>query len=146
MKIAKGLKIKNELKIKLSHLQSLLIQHNSSIVGSTNDYNTEEVLKEYIEVRDKLILLKTNLQKATLPIYQKIFRISELKATIKALRSMNTISGKTVNSRYGGSEVIENIATIGNLAVDKKVKDIEFEISNLQDEIDEFNNTTNFEF
>ena len=91
------------------------------------------------ELVDELILLKQKLSKASLPIQDKIFRLSELKAELVMLNKIDTTEG--VNYSY--SDVPAEYEVVFDKAKIKEMADkINEEINLLQDQIEEFNYNT----
>jgi hypothetical protein len=142
MNIKQALKRKNilvnEIKQELSKVQT----YNSTEVGGNKPYSSKFALEAYNNKTDELIALKVAIHKANAPVYDKIFRLSELKSKVKYINSLNCTEGKEQN-RYGASEPRIMVAEIGIVERDLMVKEIEDEINKIQDELDYFNNVTN---
>lgn len=142
MNIKQALKKKNllvaEIKKDLVNLQS----YNSVESGSDRPYSAKTSLKSYQDKTDELIKLKVAIHKANAPVYDKIFRLSELKSMVKYITSLNCTAGKEQN-RYGVGEPRIMVAEIGIVERDLLVKSLEEEINTIQDELDYFNNVTN---
>lgn len=142
MNIKQALKRKNILVNEIKQELSKLGTYNSTEVGSNRPYSSREALQTYNDKTDELIALKVAIHKANAPVYDKIFRLSELKSKVKYINALNCTEGKEPN-RYGVGEPRIMIAEIGIVERDKMVKDIEDEINKIQDELDYFNNVTN---
>ena len=142
MNIKQALKKKNllvnEIKQELSKVQT----YNSVEVGSRRPYEPKTSLESYVNKTNELIALKVAIHKANAPVYDKIFRLSELKSMVKYVNSLNCNEGKEVN-RYGVGEPRVMEAVIGIVERDEMVKNMEDEINKIQDELDYFNNVTN---
>lgn len=142
MNIKQALKKKNllvaEIKKDLVNLQT----YNSVEVGNKRPYSAKVALKSYIDKTNELIKLKVAIHKANAPVYDKIFRLSELKSMVKYITSLNCTAGKEQN-RYGVGEARILEAEIGIVERDEWVKSMEDEINRIQDELDYFNNVTN---
>ena len=89
-----------------------------------------------------MIVLKTQIHKANLPVYDKIFELSELKNQVKHLRSLNCTSGKVSGGRWGEGEPVMKHAEINVVEKDKIVKNLEARIETIQDELDQWNHNT----
>jgi hypothetical protein len=74
-------------------------------------------------------------------VYDKIFRLSELKSLAKKLNQIDCSEGKVVD-RYSRSEAVVKTAEITVIDRDTRVKMIEEEIELLQEELDTHNATT----
>jgi hypothetical protein len=95
-----------------------------------------------MRMTNELIVLKTQIHKANLPVYDKIFELSELKNQVKHLKSLNCTSGKVPGGRWGESEPVVKHAEINVVEKDKMVKELEKRIESLQDELDQWNHNT----
>jgi hypothetical protein len=90
---------------------------------------------------DELIKVKAALAAANTEIYDKIFRLAELKGLVTTLTSLETKAGVFhEGGRFGepGYEV-EYVAQLGKVDVDKLTDELKDEIQTLQDALDEFN-------
>jgi hypothetical protein len=96
-----------------------------------------------MQLSNELIVLKTQIHKANVPVYDKIFELSELKNQVKYLKTLNCTSGKVSTSRWGSeTEPVVKHAEINVVERDKMVKSLESRIESLQDELDQWNHNT----
>ena len=91
-------------------------------------------------LEEGLIEIKTKIHKANVEVYDKIFRLSELKSLAKRFTQINCDEGK-VSDRYGRQEPSIKTAEISVVERDVRVKMIEEEIESLQEELDTHNAT-----
>jgi len=98
-------------------------------------------LENIMTLEDELISLKTRIHRANMGVYDKIFRLSELKSLAKRLNQIDCSEGK-VSDRYSRQEPIFKTAEITVIDRDTRVKMIEEEIELLQEELDTHNATT----
>src|SRR5881296_1145791 len=136
MKIAKALKLKNQLAGDIAQLKELLTKQKF-------DYDNREVLTRLRAKIDELIKVKAAVAAVNAEIYDKIFRLAELKGLVATLTSLDTKAGVFhEGGRFGepGYEV-EYVAQLGKVDVDKLVAELQDEIQTLQDVLDEFNFT-----
>jgi hypothetical protein len=112
MKIAKALKLKNQLAGEVAQLKELLTKQNSRSAKQKFDYENREVLTRLRAKLAELVKVKAVVAAANAEIYKKIFRLSELKGL-----------------------------QLGKVDVDKLVAELNAEIQSLQDALDEFNFT-----
>jgi len=142
MNIKQALKKKNmlvnEIKQELNKVQT----YNSMEVGSNRPYSAKLRLQSYFDKTNELISLKVAIHKANAPVFDKIFRLSELKSMVKYINTLNCTEGKEQN-RYGVGEPRVMSAEMGIVERDEMVKNMEDEINKIQDELDYFNNITN---
>jgi hypothetical protein len=143
MKIAKALKLKNQLAGDVAQLKELLGKQNSRSTKQKFDYDNREVLARLRVKLDELVKTKAALAVANVEVYDKIFRLAELKGLAATLTALDTKAGVFhEGGRFGepGYE-IEYVAQLGKVDVDKLVTELKNEIQSLQDALDEFNFT-----
>ena len=141
MTIKQALKEKNRL-IKAIDDEFKKIQvYNSIDESNTRPYSTQTSLENILVLEDALIDIKTKIHRANMGVYNKIFRLSELKSLAKKLNQIDCSEGKVVD-RYSRSEAVIKTAEITVIDRDTRVKMIEEEIELLQEELDTHNATT----
>lgn len=141
MKINKALKLKNQLAGEVAQLKELLNKQNVRSAKQKFDYDNREVLARLRAKLNELIKVKAALAAANTEVYEKIFRLAELKGLVTVLTSLDTKTGVFhEGGRFGepGYEV-EYVAQFGKVDVDKLVAELKDEIQLLQDTLDEFN-------
>ncbi|HTV42037.1 MAG TPA: hypothetical protein VMF08_15785 [Candidatus Sulfotelmatobacter sp.] len=143
MKIAKALKLKNQLAGDVAQLKDLLNKQNVRSAKQKFDYDNREVLARLRAKLDELIKVKAALAAANTEVYEKIFRLAELKGLVATLTSMETKTGVFYEGgRFGeAAHEVEYIAQLGKVDVDKLVAELKTEIQAIQDALDEFNFT-----
>jgi len=115
--------------------------YNSVEEGTTRVYDVKESMQNWLKMIDELVELKTKIHLANVPVYGKIFRMSELKSQLSNLKQLDCVDGKHFD-RYGRGEAVVKTAKISVLEKDQMVLKIEEEIERLQEELDEHNATT----
>jgi hypothetical protein len=143
MKIAKALKLKNQLAGDVAQLKELLGKQNSRSTKQKFDYDNREVLARLRVKLDELVKTKAALAVANVEVYDKIFRLAELKGLAATLTGLDTKAGVFhEGGRFGepGYET-EYVAQLSKVDVDKLVTELKNEIQSLQDALDEFNFT-----
>lgn len=144
MKIAKALKLKNQLAGEVAQLKELLARQNVRSTGQKFDYDNHEVLARLRAKSDELVSVKAAVAKANSEIYEKIFRLAELKGLVAGINVLDTRSGIFREcSGLGAGHEVEYVAQIGKVELDRLVAQFKAEIQALQDELDEFNFTHN---
>lgn len=143
MKIAKALKLKNQLAGEVAQLKDLLTKQNSRSSKQKFDYDNREVLTRLRTKLAELVKVKAVVAAANAEVYDKIFRLAELKGLVTTLIGLDTKAGVFHEGRGFGEAAyeVEYIAQIGKVDVDKLVADLTAEIQSLQDSLDEFNFT-----
>lgn len=143
MNIKQALKKKNKLVGMIHEEFHKASQYNVVDEGNPRPYSATESIGKWMQLTNELIVLKTQIHKANVPIYDKIFELSELKSQVKDLKSLNCVSGKVPTSRWGSeSEPVMKHAEINVVEKDKMVKNLELRIEQIQDELDQWNHNT----
>jgi hypothetical protein len=143
MNVKQGLKKKNTLVKEIQELYGRLAQYNSVEVGNTRPYSAVETIDQINQKSNELVELKTKIHKANTPVYDKIFRLSELKSTIARLKSLDCTEGVS-NDYYSRNRENPPVKTseISVVERDKMVKDLEIQIEEIQDFLDSHNQIT----
>ena len=141
MTIKQALKEKNRLIKAIEDEFKKIHAYNSIDESNTRPYSTQTSLENIIVLEDALIDIRTQIHRANIGVYDKIFRLSELKSLAKKLNQIDCSEGKVVD-RYSRSEAVIKTAEITVIDRDTRVKMIEEEIELLQEELDTHNATT----
>lgn len=152
--LRKALQKKNRLASDLNKLRSKLRDHNVKVthVRVTEDgtetrienerkVNITELSTELEATVSKLVSLKTEIAKANTAIYNKIYRMSEIKSEISFLECVPTRDGKDAGYGHDGNYVIHE-AVLTEEHINSLVKALEEEMETLQDEVDHYNAVT----
>lgn len=107
------------------------------------DYDNHDVLARLRAKLDELVKVKAAVAAANAEIYEKIFRLAELKGLVVLPTGLETKAGIFHEGRGFGEAAyeVEYIAQLGKVEVDKLVAELNAEIQLLQDGLDEFNFT-----
>jgi hypothetical protein len=143
--IKKALQLKSKLIANNKELFVNISKYNSYIQGQTPPYNSLELFEKWSTGVRKLVELKTLINTANQPVYEKIFELSETRAMIANIKSLACKTGTSTNSNYlsAVSETYES--TIGVLDRDAHVERLIKGLDKLQDELDYHNSTTYIE-
>lgn len=141
MKLAKALKLKNQLAGEVAQLKDLLQKQNVRPTKQKFDYDNREVLSRLRAKLDELVKVKAAIAAANAEIYDRIFRLAELKGLVATLTALETKSGVFHEGRGFGEAAfeVEYVAQLGKVNVDQAVAGLNAEIQSLQDALDEFN-------
>ena len=145
MNIKKALKLKNKLVLQVNENYQKVSTYNSVEEGTKKPYDTREALEAYNSSVNELVALKTKIHRANAPVYDKIFRLSELKSTAAKLKNLNCQEGKSTSQRNrwdADSQPTVMVAEIGILERDEMVKYIESQIEDIQEILDTHNSVT----
>jgi hypothetical protein len=145
MNIKQALKKKNKLIGMINEEFVKASQYNVVEEGNPRPYSAVEAIGKWMQLTNDLIVLKTQIHKANLPVYDKIFELSELKNQVKFLKTLNCTSGKVSGGRWGEGEPVIKHAEINVVEKDKMVKNLEIRIETLQDELDQWNHNTSID-
>src|SRR5438552_18504823 len=102
MKIAKALKLKNQLAGDIAQLKELLAKQNSRSTRQKFDYDNREVLTRLRAKLDELVKVKAAVAAANAQIYDKVFRLAELKRRVSTLTGLDTHAGVFHQGRGSG--------------------------------------------
>jgi hypothetical protein len=143
MKLSKALKEKNRVAGEVAVLKALLAAQNVRPSTQTFDYDARELLARLRAKVDELVTVKTAIAAANVAVYDKIFRLAELKGLSAALKTLDTKNGvfKEGGGVYGSAYDIEYVAQLKKTDVDRLAAETDADIQALQDALDEFNFT-----
>lgn len=150
MNIAQALKEKNRIAGKISKLQDQIKESNQYEEGKEKDFNSAELLIQLEEQWAFLINLKTKIAKANVGIAEKLIGLTEAKAELSFWDRMTSYSGKSVETATRQvwkdarreEQEYNNISSITSLEVANHHARVQKLIEDLQDEIDNYNATT----
>lgn len=143
MLLKNALKLKNQLVSEISDLGRLIQQNNSIITGNKRDYSVTDLLTEYDAKVLELTKLKASIQNANVPVHEKIFLLSELKNKITMLKGIDTQDGKSRPTRgFGSSDPEFYEAELKQKETRDLIKSVEEQIRGIQNDLDDFNGTT----
>jgi hypothetical protein len=141
MNIAQALKHKNKLIKEINDLWHKIKAYNSYNEKNPPPYDSKELLLEHTKKVGELVRLKTLIHRASAPVREDIFSLSELKSRISDIRALPTKEGE--HARGFGAEVADIYkANITTAERDKLVKEYEDGIEELQEKLDQFNHAT----
>jgi hypothetical protein len=140
MNVSQALKQKNKLTVELKKQYQIAQKFNSQEEGNVRRYSVQDALDKAAELTIELTDLKTKIHLANAPVYDKIFRMAELKGRIKELRKIPTEEGKA-ESRYSSVVSVKEVE-INIAQLDEMVQTLEARIEEIQAELDVHNATT----
>lgn len=139
MNIKQALKRKNKLVKEINDTFRIVMAYNSVSEGNERPYSAKESLELWNKLNNELIELKTAIHRANAPVYDKIFKLGELKNQIKHLNSIDCTTGVPPRNRYDSVDLPARVAEISIIERDNLVKNLEKEIDEIQDFLDEWN-------
>lgn len=143
MNIRQALKEKNKLVKEIQDLYVRISQYNSVEVGAHRPYSPKQLM-EIVNVKSNyLVDLKTKIHIANAPVYDKIFRLSELKSTITRIKNLDCTEGVS-NDYYSRNREnpLVKTAEISIVERDEMVRFMEEQIETIQDILDTHNQNT----
>lgn len=145
MKLAKALKVKNELVTKLQKIYEQIAKENSVSQNTVRSYDVIQLMADSEKYRNLLIDLKVKIAAANNPIMPSIISMAELKNRITMLRNIDTTNGEehTFSSRHTPS-IKQPIYT--QLDIDKMIETAAASIRTIQENLDTHNYTTDIDF
>ena len=141
MNVKQALKVKNKLVTDLKTQYQILQKYNSIEEGNPRRYSMTNALAKIKTLQAELVGLKTQIHRANVPVYDKIFALAELKGMIKELKKVPTDEGKQTE-RYGSVQSIKEVE-LNVTDIDNSISILETQIEELQNELDVHNATTN---
>ena len=140
MNVSQALKQKNKLIVEIKKQYQIAQKFNSQEEGNVRHYSVQDALDKAAELTMELTDLKTKIHLANAPVYDKIFRMAELKNRIKELRKIPTDEGK-IEARYSSVVSVKEVE-INIAQLDEMVQFLEARIEEIQAELDIHNATT----
>ena len=140
MNVSQALKQKNKLIVEIKKQYQIAQKFNSQEEGNVRRYSVQDALDKAAELTMELTDLKTKIHLANAPVYDKIFRMAELKNRIKELRKIPTDEGK-IESRFSSVASVKEVE-INIAQLDEMVQFLESRIEEIQAELDVHNATT----
>jgi predicted nucleic acid-binding Zn-ribbon protein len=138
LSLSKALKVKSRLAGRFSKISSTITAYNCTVDGRRAEVDVKELDKQRSALSSALIDLKTAIYEANKGIYRTINQLAEKKGEIDFLNSLDTKHG--TENTYQGTAVTY-VSAIQKQEVDKRVKQLEKEVDDLQDQIDQYNAT-----
>ena len=142
MNIKQALKLKNKLIKSIGDNTKLLQQYNTVEVGNPRPYSPTILLGGITKTTTELVELKSKLHRANAPMFEKIFEMSELKSTIKAMQKLDCTEGKSNRDRYRMESELVLTSEISLVDRNEFIKKLEDRIEQIQDEMDVCNSNT----
>ena len=143
MTVKQALKLKNKLVKEITEELQKAQAYNSVEVGSVRPYSSSESLEKVSNLTKELVELKTKIHQANSPVYDKIFRLSELKSLVSKIKVLNCTEGTSTDYYSRRSENPPMMTSeISIVERDGMVKIMEDEIESIQEELDTHNALT----
>ncbi len=141
--LAKALKERSRLAGRLKRDFEIIDRENSMIAGSERGFDLRAVYAECLELHRKLIEIKKVIAAANAPIAGKLAEMDEVKSMISCLRGVNTAVG--CRQRAYNEEKVCLEVVLGAAELAAEADKLQARAEQLQDELDEFNTTTEVE-
>jgi hypothetical protein len=143
MTIKQALKHKNKLAQKITDAFNKVKLYNSMEEGQNRPYDVEQSLDEYFKLTRELVELKTKIHTANMPVYGKIFEMSEPKSQVSKLKDLDCGEGKVRSyHRLVDDSTITKNAVISIVERDSMISKLEEIIESIQEQLDVHNATT----
>jgi hypothetical protein len=142
MNIKQALKLKNKLIKSIAENTKLVQQYNTVEVGNPRPYSPKTLMVDIRVTTKELVELKSKIHRANAPMFEKIFEMSELKSTIKAIQKLDCTEGKSNRDRYRMESELVLTSEISLVDRNEFIKKLEDRIEQIQDEMDVFNSNT----
>jgi len=142
MKLHKALKLRKSLVGEITKLKQQIKEKNSYLEGSKNGekFDVQKFYNELLIKIDELTGLKFVINEANKEIQAKIYTLSEYKALIAFWNEVSVVEGTQV---IGYSDKIQSyVVQFDEAKRNEIVKDYQKRVDALQEELDEYNYTT----
>jgi hypothetical protein len=143
MNLAKALKVKNRLSQKIKDMQAEIQVENSKRADAERKISVLEIMNELTSAVNELIRIKIAIFVASTPKRESILRLGELKSKIIFLRGIDTTEGLS-NQSYSSIETNYSVV-FDNIYVKGEIQKCEEDIDEIQEELDQFNHSTEIE-
>lgn len=140
MNITKALKQKNKLVSKTNEYILHVSAYNSIQEGTTRPYDAREALEKAMASVDELVALKTAIHKANVKVYDKIFKLAELKSLASKLKGLDCKEG--MHQSYRMESPLKYTSQISIVEKDQLIEKLESQIEMLQEELESHNAKT----
>ena len=141
--ISQALKEKKKLASNIQKNWTKIMEYNSLPKGANRPYDVILLKNETLDLTNELIALKSMIHEASAPVRSKIFRLSELKSIMQKLLAISTKDGLVKSSRGSDNTLSEMEAILKVKDIDDLLLSYQAEIDQIQNELDNFNYTTN---
>jgi len=143
MKIYQAMKAKKKLITEIDQLKSKVRDNNSFPVGKKVNYDAKVMLEQLMAKSLDLVKLKSQIMKATMPIYPKLHAMSEMKSMASFLKGVPHQEGLISQHSFRGEVTPQEYKCVMNeVELSKMVTEMENSLEATQEEIDGFNHTT----
>ena len=147
MKLIKALKIKNRVAGDLARAQEIFRRENSRRDDDSSKVDRTEAWNVISSKKAELIRIKTAITKANVGIYHALAEMEELKGMIRYVQLLDTREGEEVSYEGMNAQKVTYVwtAQLNQEAVDGLITHYQNRLNELQDEVDEYNATTDVE-
>jgi len=142
MKLYKALKLRKSLVGEITKLKQQIKEKNSYLEGSKNGekFDVQKTYDELLNKIDELTGLKFAINEANKEIQAKIYTLAEYKALIAFWNEVSVVEGTQV---IGYSDKVQSyVCQFDEAKRNEIVKNFQKRVDALQEELDEFNYTT----
>ena len=147
MNLSQALKQKTRLAGELVRQQQILQRENARRNDSVSTVDRDGVYTKILDLSDELGELKGKITQANVNIYPALERMAELKARIAFIQGLQKREGEEVVFVGRDQEQVKYTwdSYINQVKCDETVAELQEQINDLQDEVDEYNATTQIE-
>ncbi len=144
MNLAQALKQKNRLAGELVRHQQILQRENARRSDSVSQVDREKTWEKIISLSNELGTLKGKITQTNVNIYPALERMAELKARIAFIQGLTKREGPEMVFVGRDQEKVEYLwnSFISQEKGDELIADLQEQVNELQDEVDDYNATT----
>ena len=143
--LARAFKERARLNQKIISALNLIKEENSLVEGGVRSVDIRKKYQEFHDLTNKLLKLKQAISQANAGISDKLVELAEVKHLLSRVREIPVKEGKQPRGVSSLDDRVY-ISEIKKGEINSEMEALQQRINALQDEIDEFNAQTRFEF
>ena len=144
--IAKAMKIKNRIAKRVSDLREIIRKENCKRSDQTKAFDLQAIYDELIKETANLCKIKSLISQHSVGVCDKLVELSESKGELAWLRTLSA-TNKTEKIAYGDTvETYTWDSFLDVSEISKLINSVQDQCNLLQDEIDEYNAMTTFDW
>jgi len=137
MTIKQALKQKKKLDKKIKNVATRMMEYNTIQSHNIRHYSSKESMGKYLQLIDELVVLKTAIYRASMPVIDTKFKMDKLKYLVYTLRDMGCVEGVWKDElNYKNKTVYASEITLTER--DKLIEQYEAETEKLGEVLEEF--------
>jgi len=137
MTIKQALKQRKKLDSKIKDVANRMMEYNTIQSHNIRHYSSKESMDKYLQLIDEVVVLKTAIYRASVPVLDTKFKLDKLKYFVYTLRDMNCAEG-VWKDEFNHKNKTVYASEITLTERDKLIEQYEGEIEKLKEVLEEF--------